>query len=236
MGAPHGLRAVTGRQRGTTCGTNMGSRKWSEGIRGHSAETVDAGRSAGSPRPAAFQTSYAGSIPVARSTLDQRKRWVHDRNLRQHGTNEVYSRSIAGRPGTRTKRGTGSIEKLPSGVLRVRVYAGLDPLTKRRHELIEIGRPDWPRRAGDGRPTAGRSTGAPAPGRPPGSSSCAACAPGSPTSGRGSRASPGGWRSSPATTTTSPRSSPSRSPRSWPRCASSPARSSTARPASSTRC
>src|SRR4051812_18850331 len=77
--------------------------------------------------------------------LDQRERWVHDRNLRQHGTrngtNEVYSRSMAGRPGTRTKRGAGSIEKLPSGALRVRVYAGLDPLTKRRHELIEIIQP-----------------------------------------------------------------------------------------------
>jgi hypothetical protein len=48
---------------------------------------------------------------------------------------------MAGRPGTRTKRGTGSIEKLPSGALRVRVYAGLDPLTKRRHELIEIIQP-----------------------------------------------------------------------------------------------
>ncbi|SDH03158.1 tyrosine-type recombinase/integrase [Pseudonocardia oroxyli] len=45
---------------------------------------------------------------------------------------------MAGKPGTRTKRATGSIEKLPSGALRVRVYAGLDPLTKRRHELIEI--------------------------------------------------------------------------------------------------
>jgi hypothetical protein len=91
--------------------------------------------------PLHFQTSYAGSIPVARSTSDQRKRWVHDRNLRQHGTNEVSSRSMAGRPGARTKRGTGSIEKLPSGALRVPVYAGLDPLTKRRHELIEIIQP-----------------------------------------------------------------------------------------------
>jgi len=45
---------------------------------------------------------------------------------------------MAGKPGTRTKRATGSIEKLPSGALRVRVYAGLDPLTKRRRELIEI--------------------------------------------------------------------------------------------------
>jgi integrase len=48
---------------------------------------------------------------------------------------------MAGRPGARTKRGTGSIEKLPSGALRVRVYAGLDPLTKRRHELIEMIQP-----------------------------------------------------------------------------------------------
>jgi hypothetical protein len=45
---------------------------------------------------------------------------------------------MAGKPGTRTKRATGIIEKLPSGALRVRVHAGLDPLTKRRHELIEI--------------------------------------------------------------------------------------------------
>jgi hypothetical protein len=48
---------------------------------------------------------------------------------------------MVGRPGTRTKRGTGGIEKLPSGALRVRVYAALDPLTKRRHELIVIIHP-----------------------------------------------------------------------------------------------
>jgi integrase len=48
---------------------------------------------------------------------------------------------MAGRPGARTKRGTGSIEKLPSGALRVGVYAGLDPLTQRRHELIEMIQP-----------------------------------------------------------------------------------------------
>jgi integrase len=48
---------------------------------------------------------------------------------------------MAGRPGARTKRATGSIEKLPSGALRVGVYAGLDPLTQRRHELIEMIQP-----------------------------------------------------------------------------------------------
>ncbi len=28
--------------------------------------------------------------------------------------------------------------QLPSGALRVRVYAGVDPVTRRRHDLIEI--------------------------------------------------------------------------------------------------
>jgi integrase len=37
----------------------------------------------------------------------------------------------------RRRRTRGEIETLPSGSLRVRVYAGLDPLTKRRHYLAE---------------------------------------------------------------------------------------------------
>jgi hypothetical protein len=36
------------------------------------------------------------------------------------------------------KRQRGTIDALPSGALRVRVYAGIDPLTKRRHDLVEI--------------------------------------------------------------------------------------------------
>ncbi|MFG1635634.1 tyrosine-type recombinase/integrase [Pseudonocardia alni] len=39
------------------------------------------------------------------------------------------------RPAGRQK---GSIDVLPSGALRVRVYAGQDPITKRRHNLVEI--------------------------------------------------------------------------------------------------
>ncbi len=43
---------------------------------------------------------------------------------------------------TRTQRAPrrqrGTIDVLPSGALRVRVYAGSDPLTKRRHDLVEI--------------------------------------------------------------------------------------------------
>jgi integrase/DNA-binding transcriptional regulator YhcF (GntR family) len=36
------------------------------------------------------------------------------------------------------RRRRGSIDPLPSGALRVRVYAGKDPLTGRRHDLVEI--------------------------------------------------------------------------------------------------
>jgi integrase len=37
----------------------------------------------------------------------------------------------------RPRRSRGSIETLPSGALRVKVYAGLDPITKQRHYLTE---------------------------------------------------------------------------------------------------
>ncbi len=36
------------------------------------------------------------------------------------------------------RREQGSIDELPSGALRVRVYAGTDPITKRRHDLVEV--------------------------------------------------------------------------------------------------
>ena len=35
-------------------------------------------------------------------------------------------------------RRRGEIEKLPSGSLRVRVYAGIDPVSGKRHHLTEI--------------------------------------------------------------------------------------------------
>jgi hypothetical protein len=40
------------------------------------------------------------------------------------------------RPGPRRQRGT--VDELPSGALRVRVYAGADPVTGRRHDLVEV--------------------------------------------------------------------------------------------------
>jgi integrase len=38
----------------------------------------------------------------------------------------------------RGKRQRGEIETLPSGSLRVKVYAGEDPISKRRHYLTEV--------------------------------------------------------------------------------------------------
>ena len=40
------------------------------------------------------------------------------------------------RPGRQRSRGT--IDELPSGALRVRVYAGTDPVTGRRRDLVEL--------------------------------------------------------------------------------------------------
>jgi hypothetical protein len=48
--------------------------------------------------------------------------------------NAFYRRSM----GVRAKRSWGEIEALPSGSLRVRVYAGIDPVTRKRHHLTEI--------------------------------------------------------------------------------------------------
>ncbi|PSL08193.1 DNA-binding transcriptional regulator YhcF (GntR family) [Haloactinopolyspora alba] len=40
--------------------------------------------------------------------------------------------------GKRRSRQQGSIDLLPSGALRVRVYAGVDPVTKKRYDLVEV--------------------------------------------------------------------------------------------------
>jgi integrase len=44
-------------------------------------------------------------------------------------------------PSSREKRSRGAVDRLPSGALRVRVYAGIDPVTKRRHYLTEVVQP-----------------------------------------------------------------------------------------------
>jgi hypothetical protein len=39
---------------------------------------------------------------------------------------------------TAAKRQRGEIEQLPSGSLRVTVYAGIDPVAKKKHHLTEV--------------------------------------------------------------------------------------------------
>ena len=80
------LRALNRPWPGTRCGTNMGCQMQFEGTRGCTWELVVAGRRVGESQLAAFQTSYAGSVPVARSRLDQRKRWTRDRSAGCRGT------------------------------------------------------------------------------------------------------------------------------------------------------
>jgi len=58
-----------------------------------------------------------------------------------------YSPLMADRGGARQRK-RGFIEQLPSGSLRVKVYAGYDPLTGRRHYLTEVV-PAGPRAAGE---------------------------------------------------------------------------------------
>ncbi|MDP9240591.1 MAG: site-specific integrase [Actinomycetota bacterium] len=49
----------------------------------------------------------------------------------------MYASSVTA-PKARSRRTRGGIDTLPSGALRVRVYAGVDPLTKRGHYLTEV--------------------------------------------------------------------------------------------------
>ena len=53
----------------------------------------------------------------------------------------AYDRPVTRTTGGTTKRTKGSIERLPSGALRVSVYAGIDPVTGRRHYLKETVEP-----------------------------------------------------------------------------------------------
>lgn len=51
--------------------------------------------------------------------------------------NRVYAGSMT-RAAKPRKRLRGDIETLPSGALRVVVYAGIDPISKKRHYLTEV--------------------------------------------------------------------------------------------------
>lgn len=48
-----------------------------------------------------------------------------------------YARTMSSSRGTSSRRRRGEIATLPSGSLRVKVYAGIDPLSGKRHYLTE---------------------------------------------------------------------------------------------------
>ncbi len=76
--------------------------------------------------PTSLTSSFVGSLKNAANPRDTKR----DANLLYH---RVMTRSTSKRSRTR-----GAVDSLPSGALRVRVYAGEDPLTGKRHDLIEI--------------------------------------------------------------------------------------------------
>src|SRR2546421_8855321 len=41
-------------------------------------------------------------------------------------------------PAPRRPRTRGTIDRLPSGAYQVRIYAGTDPVTGKRHDLVEV--------------------------------------------------------------------------------------------------
>ena len=52
--------------------------------------------------------------------------------------NRCYAARVPASGSTRRRRQRGEIETLPSGSLRVRVYAGIDPLSGKKHHLVEV--------------------------------------------------------------------------------------------------
>ena len=55
----------------------------------------------------------------------------------RHMVRVLYARTMAEAKNGRRLRRRGEVEELPSGALRVKVYAGEDSLTGRRHYLRE---------------------------------------------------------------------------------------------------
>jgi hypothetical protein len=51
---------------------------------------------------------------------------------------QVAYRATSGEGDEPAQARAGQHDELPSGALRVRVYAGTDSITKRRHDLVEV--------------------------------------------------------------------------------------------------
>ena len=81
-------------------------------------------------------------FPSPAPPLDQGLCKPLDRSAASHATGCAAKAGIllviAGRPGTGKARAKGTIGTLRSGSLRVRAYAGVDPVTRKRHDLVEL--------------------------------------------------------------------------------------------------
>jgi len=73
---------------------------------------------------------------------------------------------MVGCPAAGKARARGNIGTLRSGALRVRAYAGIDPVTKKRHDLDEIVPPGPIARREAERSSTGSSTRSPRSGTP----------------------------------------------------------------------
>ena len=68
--------------------------------------------------------------------MPARRRTGRPRDARRDADGRYRRVMTRARPGRRRQRGT--IDELPSGALCVRVYAGTDPVSGRRHDLVEV--------------------------------------------------------------------------------------------------
>ena len=106
-----------------------------------------------------LRLSYAALLLLLVEAVVAASCFLHNpsgRGFEPHPPHKLYqpkrdptSRSDAlmtrSKPGRRRSRGT--VDELPSGALRVRVYAGKDPVTGRRRDLVEVI-PSGPKAAG----------------------------------------------------------------------------------------
>jgi integrase len=86
-----------------------------------------------------FNPRVVGSSPTGPTASDLRKQRIWSpfwlgRDA-DHDTSRAWARVMATKT---TRRGRGSVDRLPSGTYRVRVFAGTDPLTGKRHDLVDV--------------------------------------------------------------------------------------------------
>jgi hypothetical protein len=101
---------------------------------------MDLAACTGSGSSARLRTNFASCWfgPTSGNTRGTRRHLVRVTRPVTRGSITVPLMTRAALP---RKRRRGAIDTLPSGALRVRVYAGSTPLTGRRHDLVEVIQP-----------------------------------------------------------------------------------------------